>query len=283
MSSPFDPEQFRRAAELLRQAQPQLKAAQDQLRQAEPQVRAVQKAIADSERAMGRTLQEMASWHAEAMRSLEATLDQVAQWYPTFETGVYASAVPILRRRGWFGLAPHIDSVEVLNYLTVHRKKGSAASDRFICRLFAKNNHRKVRSLTRAWWRTTYLTKRRRHVLAALAAYRAGKHSLAISALLPLVDGLAAVYVRKNPTLIPRRTGRQPIIVVDDVARLHTERRPDYADLLIEAVTQKIYARYKFGSPAPSTLNRHGILHGDILGGHPKPAIDGHLKTGHHT
>jgi hypothetical protein len=31
---------------------------------------------------------------------------------------------------------------------------------------------------------------------------------------------------------------------------------------------------------AEVTLNR---LRAEILGGHPKPAIDGHLKTGHHT
>ena len=80
-----------------------------------------------------------------------------------------------------------------------------------------------------------------------------------------MVEGLAAAYFRKNPSLVVPRPGRQPTIFVSDAARLHREVRLDHADLLLTALSKQIYARYRFGADrAPSALNRHGILHGEI-------------------
>ena len=80
-----------------------------------------------------------------------------------------------------------------------------------------------------------------------------------------MVEGLAAAYFRKNPDLVVPRPGRQATVLVKDAAILHREVRADHSDLLMAALSKQIYAPYSFDAGrAPSALNRHGILHGEI-------------------
>ena len=123
----------------------------------------------------------------------------------------------------------------------------------------------RLRRVTKGWWGVAYVKKRQALIRAAIAAYKDRKHSLTVSALLPLVEGLAAAYFRKNPNLVVRRPGRQATVLVKDAALLHREVRADHSDLLMAALQEQIYARYSFDAGrAPSALNRHGILHGEI-------------------
>ena len=148
---------------------------------------------------------------------------------------------------------------------TVFEKKGSVAFDRFVCSRFSTYRYRRLRRVTKGWWGVAYVKKRQALIRAAIAAYKDRKHSLTVSALLPLVEGLAAAYFRKNPDLVVRRPGRQATVLVKDAALLHREVRADHSDLLMAALQEQIYAPYSFDAGrAPSALNRHGILHGEI-------------------
>lgn len=242
-----------------------IRRLQDFIRSVAPQIQAAQTAYRDFEKTFGATVRQVASWYADQIRTLQPVIERAARQYQALETEAHRRAVPVLRRRGWFGVAPYLNPLELMDCAAVFEKQGGVAFDRFICARFSRYRHRRLQRVTKGWWGIAYLKKRRPQVRAALAAYKGGKHSLAISALLPMVEGLAAAYFRKNPGLAVPRPGRQATVLVNDAARLHREVRADHADLLLAALSKQIYARYRFGADrAPSALNRHGILHGEI-------------------
>lgn len=247
----INPDDLRRFQEAVRAMAPQIEAAQAQVKQFAEQ--------------FGSTLRQAAAAYAEQMRQLQPVVQQAIAQYQALTSEAHRRIVPILRRRGWFGVAPYLDPLELIEAADLFDKRGGLAFDTRICSQFSRKKHRKLQRVTRDWWSVAYMKKRRPHVRAALKAHREGRYSLAISALLPMVEGLAAAYFRKNPGLLVRRKGKQPTVVVKDAALLHREIRADHADLLLAALSTQIYAEYKFGAArAPSALNRHGILHGEI-------------------
>jgi hypothetical protein len=174
-------------------------------------------------------------------------------------------ALPIFRKRGWFGIERHLDALELHELLEIHRKPGGGSVDRFICRRFAANRQARLRSMIREWSGIPYLAIRRRKVLLALKAHAQRQFALSIPLLLTFADGLAAAYFRANPaTLPPAKGSRKATIHVPEAAGLYQAPNVDYAQLLTEAISEKLYSRYVFGQKPPSALNRHGILHGDI-------------------
>ena len=200
---------------------------------------------------------------------LRPALSRMAEEYARFEHATDRRAIPILRRRGWFGLERYLNVLELDQIVRIYREKGASNVDRFICGRFSRKRFIRLQRVKKDWWKITYMRKRRPKINRALRAYKARNYALAIPALLPLVDGLAAAYFRTNPgTSLPKKKGgKRPTIRVPEAARRYQSERPDYAELFTLAIDQTLYANYDFGKQRPpASLNRHGILHGDILG-----------------
>lgn len=242
-----------------------LKRFQEMVRVVAPRVEAAQAQIKQFMEQFDSTMRRAAAAYAQQMRQLQPVVQQVIAHYQALTSEAHRRTVPILRRRGWFGVAPYLNPLELIGAVDVFDKHGGLAFDKRICALFSRNKHKKLQRVTKDWWSVAYMKKRRPYVRAALKAHRDRRYSLAIPALLPMVEGLAAAYFRKNPGLLVIRKGKQPTVVVKDAALLHREVRADHADLLLAALSTRIYAQYSFGAArAPSALNRHGILHGEI-------------------
>src|SRR5574337_1114052 len=230
-----------------------------------PQIAVAQSTYRDFERTMGATVRQVMSWYEAQIRALQPAIQQAASRYAALETAAEHRAVRILLRRGWFGVARHLDPFELLQSVNIYAQKGSAAFDKFVCVRFSRERHRRIQRVQKDWWCISYMKNRKPKIRAALTAYRQRKYSLAIPALLPMVEGLATAYFQRNPGLIVPRPPKQRKNIVTDAALLHPEARADYADLLLAALSKQIYKSYTFGMVRPpSTLNRHGILHGDI-------------------
>lgn len=86
------------------------------------------------------------------------------------------------------------------------------------------------------------------------------------------MDGLAAEIRQAHPDLVRARGKKgKPNLgeVATDIVKVYDTngRSRDYADAVIAAVSERVFKEYHFATdPSPSTLNRHGILHGRIPG-----------------
>ena len=189
---------------------------QELIRSVTPQLQAAQATYKDFEKIFGASGRQAVSWYANQARILQPVLEQAAKDYRivleqatkdyrAVETVAHRRAVPILSRRGWFGIAPYLNALELMDGTTVFEKKGSVAFDRFVCSRFSTYRYRRLQRVTKGWWGIAYVKKRQALIRAAIAAYKDRKHSLTVSTLLPLVEGLAAAYFRKNPDLVVRR------------------------------------------------------------------------------
>ena len=108
MSFPLNPDDLRRVQELIRAVVPQIQAAQIAYR--------------DLEKTMGATVRQIASWYADQVQTLQPVIERAATQYRALETEAHRRAVPILRRRGWFGVAPYLSPLEVTgDRKVVHR------------------------------------------------------------------------------------------------------------------------------------------------------------------
>lgn len=245
------PDEIRRMLELVRAAEPQLRAAERQ--------------VQEFQASYGAKIREMSAWYAEQVSKIQPFLNRAVQQYSQFESESHRRIVPVLRRRGWFAIAPFLDVLEISSASTVFDRSGGVAFDRYLCKRFSLERHKRLKRMVKGWWSVRYLKNRRGIVRAAVRAHVQGEYALSVSSLLPLADGLAAAYFRKNPSLAVARTGKAPTILVKDAARQLKEVRIDHVDLLNDALEKQVYQRYQFGSSrAPSSLNRHGILHGEI-------------------
>lgn len=226
-----------------------------------PQINQALAAAKQFEETFGATRTQLAAWYNQQVRTLRPVLKQVAEQHAILDKTRHRRAVSVLRN-GWFGVAPYLDSHELLELADVHRSKGTAVSDKFVCRLFSRNRHERLRKVTREWWDLSYMKQRRSIVMAALRAYKQGQYCLAIPALLPLVDGLASAYFGANP----RKGAGKSTVRIKKAAGLYCAVHPDYADLLETALIDYIYASYTLSTmKALPTLNRHGILHGKMV------------------
>lgn len=175
-------------------------------------------------------------------------------------------ALPIFRKRGWFGIERHLDPLELHKVIELHRKQGGIAVDRYLCRRFGANRQARLREMTKEWAPVSYIAARRRKILLALRAHARREFALSIPLLLTFSDGVSAAYFRSNPSKVQTRTGqRKPTVLVGEVAGLYRTGHADYASLVAEAISRHLYKAYDFGLAPPAALNRHGILHGDIL------------------
>lgn len=230
-------------------------------------VSSVLSAIRDASRA-ARELDSMRPAIYDALatyRRLEPTIRDMQERYGILKRVGLREALPIFRKLGWFGIERHLDPIELHHVVEIHRTRGGRSVDRFICRAFAVNRQARLRAMLKEWIGVSYIKARRRKLLAAVRAHSRREFALSIPLVLTFADGVAAAYFRSNPAKLRIPKGsRRPAILVEQAADLYRTRCTDYALLLTASISQQLYKAYDFGQAPPATLNRHGILHGDI-------------------
>jgi hypothetical protein len=181
------------------------------------------------------------------------------QWDHIVEKPVY----DLFTKLGFTGLESHLTRSELLYVLRLSKKKkGTAAVKEYVFRKFRRDKYRLLNRTVRGWWRVPYMNKRKKAIRAAINAHKKRHFELAIPALLPLIDGLAAEIADGIPNL---KTGT---ICAKEVATMYNAAEGEvWSECVEQVVYGLVYKDYSFKTAKrpPSSVNRHGILHGRVV------------------
>jgi hypothetical protein len=169
-------------------------------------------------------------------------------------------AFKLFAKLGLTGLESYLSMRECEYILKISKTKGNRAVQQYVFHMFRSNRHRLLNRMIRDWWTVPYMRKRKRTVRAAINAHKKKKYELAIPTLLPFIDGLAA-------EIIPNSGSRKPI-VTKEVAEMYRKQESElWGECVEQPVYALIYRNYDFhkAKRPPSSVNRHGILHGRIV------------------
>jgi len=178
----------------------------------------------------------------------------------------------VLSRYEWWVLERDINGSIQRDILRLGRKGTQKEIDEYLCALFREDNHARLEKKVAAWFKTPYLAEHAEIVAQCLAAHKEGKFCLSVATLLPLLNGLTRRFRRETFGTRPQKSStgaphRRKAVEVALVAEYYQSLEPPlWGQPLFEAIKTKFYGGYGFGSgTAPTSLNRHGILHGEIF------------------
>ena len=178
----------------------------------------------------------------------------------------------ILAQHEWWVLERDINGSIQRDILRLGREGARKEIDEYLCEMFRRDNHARLEKKIEAWSKTPYLSERRGIIEQCFAAHREGKFYLSVATLMPLLNGLTRRFRRDVFGSQPQKTlagapRRRKTIEVTLLAEYYQSREPSlWGQPLFAAINGKFYGDYRFGSGiAPTSLNRHGILHGEIL------------------
>jgi hypothetical protein len=190
---------------------------------------------------------------AEALKKMQAEWDEEER-----------KAFSLFKHRGFVGLERYLTRRQVQALIALSENKKPMAIDKHVFELFRQKDYKLLDQMVGSWWTLPYMKKRRRNIQAAIDAHKRGEFTLAIPALLPLIDGLAAEVVQTTAT---KPAGRRAY--VKTIVKMHVDdSNGERAAALVEYVFNSlIYADYDFSASKmpPSSVNRHGILHGRVV------------------
>lgn len=170
----------------------------------------------------------------------------------------------ILSAYGWWVLQKDINGPVKRELLRLGREQKAAEIDSYICSLFAKDGGARLSDRIGAWFSLPYLAERKQIILDSLEAHRAGKWTLSVPTLLPLIDGIMRRFRKKylRPSKNPRR-----LVSAERFAGYYRRKQPKlFGASFAKFVNDHMFATFDFNSEvSPSPINRHAILHGEIF------------------
>ena len=170
----------------------------------------------------------------------------------------------ILSEQGWWVLQKDINGPVKRELLRLGRGVESCEIDNYLCSLFKEASEAKLQKKVENWLDVRYLKERSPLILDSLEAHRAGKWTLSIPALLPLVDGITRKFCKDH---LRRRKGPTRVMHVAKFADHYRRKQPRlFGDSFSSFVHENMYATVDLSKAIlpPSSINRHGILHGEI-------------------
>jgi len=169
----------------------------------------------------------------------------------------------VLSDECWWVLPRDINGPIKRDLLRLSREGNPTMIDSYLCSLFNGENARKLQGKIEGWFDLPYLNERKQIILDAVDAHNSRKWTLSIPALLPLADGLTRKFRRER-----LRPGKKSgsTMQVRRVAEYYKRKQPKlFGASLDDFVRKHLYANFDFGAGGPpSSINRHGILHGEI-------------------
>jgi hypothetical protein len=169
----------------------------------------------------------------------------------------------ILADHGWWVLPKDINGPVKRDLLGFGREGNADEVDRYLCSLFNQNDGARLKERIETWFTLPFFADRKQIVLDGLEAHRVGKWTLSIPSILPLIDGLMRRFRKEH-----LRASKNPRRVMHDArfVEYYRRKRPKlFGKSLASFMHNHVFAFYDLntGTP-PSSINRHGILHGEI-------------------
>jgi len=169
----------------------------------------------------------------------------------------------ILDAHGWWILAKDINGPVKRELIRLGQSADTSAISGYLCSLFRENDAARLKERIDAWCTLPYLADRKQIVLDSLEAHKAGKSTLTVPALLPLVDGMMRKFQRQY--LRPGHPNKA--IQVKKFVDYFCRNQPKLFGKAFRAFMYKqMFATFDFNNGVcPSSINRHAILHGEIF------------------
>ena len=129
---------------------------------------------------------------------------------------------------------------------------------------YKENNHKLLKETVFGWEKNPHFKRRQIIVNDALEAHIAGKYTLSVPTLLPIVEGVATDFCRSNGISIRKIRSKGLVKVQKAFNHLLKESYPyKFPDLFLHILSESIYSDTRFvKGPFKRRLNRNGILHG---------------------
>lgn len=170
----------------------------------------------------------------------------------------------ILSARGWWILQRDINGPVKRELLRLGREGQTSGIDCYLCSLFNENDGARLRQRIEAWFKLPYLADRKQIILDSLEAHKAGKWTLTVPTLLPLVDGVIRRFRKEH---LRRSKNPKRGIRADEFVDYYRRHQPKlFGKPFASFVLDHIFASFDFNNgTSPSSINRHAILHGEIF------------------
>ncbi len=170
----------------------------------------------------------------------------------------------VLSAFGWWILQRDINGPAKRELLRLGRAGKTSEIDCYLCSLFNENDGARLRERIEAWFKLPYLADRKQIILDSLEAHKAGKWTLTVPALLPLVDGLMRRFRKEH---LRRSKNPNKVMHADKFADYYRRKQPKlFGKSFASFLREHMFAKYDINNGAsPSSINRHAVLHGEIF------------------
>jgi hypothetical protein len=170
----------------------------------------------------------------------------------------------ILSARGWWILPGDINGPVKRALIRLGQDADTSAIDRYLCSLFNENDAARLTERIEAWFKLPYLAERKQIILDSLDAHKAGKWTLTVPTLLPLVDGAMRRFRKEH--LRTSKNANRAMHVGQFVAFYRRNQPKLFGKSLHTFMHKQVFAKFDFNNGvSPSSINRHAILHGVIF------------------
>ncbi len=170
----------------------------------------------------------------------------------------------LLSAHGWWILQKDINGPVKRELLRLGREGKTDQIDRYLCSLFNENDGARLRERIEKWFSLSYFADRKQIILDSLEAHRAGKWTVSVPTLLPLVDGVMRKFRKQylRPSQNPKK-----VISAEKFAAYYVRKQPKlFGKSFASFVHNQMFANFDFNNGvSPSSVNRHAILHGESV------------------
>lgn len=170
----------------------------------------------------------------------------------------------ILAHRGWWILPKDINGPVKRELLRLGREGKADEIDHYLSGLFSANDWTRLTERIETWFKLPFMAARKQVIIDSLEAHKARKWTVAIPTLLPLIDGLVRKFSNKH---LGQVKNPNQALHINRFAEFYRKNQPKlFGESFASFVRGQMFARFNLNNEAsPSSINRHGILHGETF------------------
>lgn len=216
-------------------------------------------------------------WITPIKENLDNLFGSVERWHEIFEKFKKQQErnSKLVGNSGWF-FSPSLMNNSMLDInITLDKIKEGDQNAIFLLskKYFAENNFEQLDVCVQKWKRNTYFKKREDLIKEAIYNHKNRAYASAITLLLTQLEGIAGEVCDDSPSInISKESGKSKDKILESFKNNNLKNSILYSDSVLLAIDSYIFASTKrlqmnavFSSSFQGMLNRHGILHGNIL------------------
>lgn len=172
----------------------------------------------------------------------------------------------VLVSSGWF-ITPAVDTFpypDFMNALSEHDKGNEKGMDDLFKSIFSENDWQFLEGVIEDWGKFEFFNQKRMSIIKdAFKAHKQGYYTLVVPALLPIVEGVAGDYCRKNKKGKSNSDSKGKLTtLIKDLGFTALDNRRKVILEYVEKILYEQSPRLRLKNKS-KRLNRHEILHGD--------------------